>query len=61
MLLIGVGPERKTRWARGRLAGVPYPTRVALVSVSWADRAAIIERQREGAMLAFGNQEEEIR
>jgi hypothetical protein len=49
--------------------GVPYfspkfnrATRVALVSVSWADRAAIIERQREGVMLAaFGNQEEEIR
>jgi hypothetical protein len=48
--------------------GVPYfspkfngATGVALVSVSWTDRAAIIERQREGVMLAFGNQEEEIR
>jgi hypothetical protein len=28
----------------------------AMVSVSWADRSAIIERQREGVMLAFGNQ-----
>ena len=48
--------------------GVPYfspkvngATRVAVVSVSWADRAAIIERQRQGVMLAFGNQEEKIR
>jgi hypothetical protein len=32
-----------------------------MVSVSWADRSAIIERQREAVMLAFGNQEEEIR
>jgi hypothetical protein len=32
-----------------------------MVSVSWADQSAIIERQREGVMLAFGNQEEEIR
>jgi hypothetical protein len=32
-----------------------------MVSVSWADRSAIIERQRQGVMLAFGNQEEEIR
>jgi hypothetical protein len=56
------------RGSAAALVGVPYfspkfngATRVALVSVSWADRAAIIERQREGVMLAFGNQEEEIR
>ena len=71
MLLIGVGTERKTRWARGRLAGVPYfpPKGNGLPGSQWsrypgptaADRSAIIERQREGAMLAFGNQEEEIR
>ena len=68
MLLIGVGPERKTRWERGRPRGRPllFPEgqrgyQVAVVSVSWADRAAIIERQRQGVMLAFGNQEEKIR
>jgi hypothetical protein len=48
--------------------GVPYfppkgngATTVAMVSISWTDHSAIIERQREGVMLAFGNQEEELR
>jgi hypothetical protein len=66
LLLIGVASQRKPRWARGRGRPLLPPkgngaTRVAMVSVSWADRSAIIERQREGVMLAFGSQEEEIR